>query len=165
MALIKCSECGHQISDTAERCPQCGHKTKKGTEVTKAKVQLVRLVVAACAFFSGLLLFFAHVENVPWRYIDDIGDFFQWMDYNDEFKTFLWLCVSVCLMVCGVIQILGLRQQLKDGQMGTGAGAGSNTDLGRQCWRCGCGNLNSGFNAKCTECGAEKPPRGKSDTQ
>lgn len=26
MALIKCTECGHQVSDKAEICPSCGYK-------------------------------------------------------------------------------------------------------------------------------------------
>ena len=25
MALIKCPECGKEISDTAKQCPNCGH--------------------------------------------------------------------------------------------------------------------------------------------
>lgn len=29
MALVKCKECSAQISDEAERCPQCGAKVKK----------------------------------------------------------------------------------------------------------------------------------------
>lgn len=29
MALIKCIECGNEISDKAEICPKCGAKTKK----------------------------------------------------------------------------------------------------------------------------------------
>jgi hypothetical protein len=29
MALIKCTECGQQISDEAKRCPSCGAKVKK----------------------------------------------------------------------------------------------------------------------------------------
>lgn len=28
MALIKCPECGQEISDTAKSCPHCGYKTK-----------------------------------------------------------------------------------------------------------------------------------------
>ena len=31
MALIKCTECGHMISDKAERCPKCGCPTKNAT--------------------------------------------------------------------------------------------------------------------------------------
>lgn len=29
MALIKCPECGQEISDTAKSCPHCGYKTEK----------------------------------------------------------------------------------------------------------------------------------------
>ena len=32
MALIKCNECGHMISDRATKCPKCGCPTTKGTE-------------------------------------------------------------------------------------------------------------------------------------
>lgn len=30
MALKSCKECGHQVSDKADSCPQCGAKIKKG---------------------------------------------------------------------------------------------------------------------------------------
>lgn len=26
MALIKCPECNHEVSDTAKNCPNCGYK-------------------------------------------------------------------------------------------------------------------------------------------
>ena len=29
MALVKCKECGKKISDTVEKCPQCGYAKKK----------------------------------------------------------------------------------------------------------------------------------------
>jgi len=29
MAIIKCPECGKEISDKAEKCPHCGVKIKK----------------------------------------------------------------------------------------------------------------------------------------
>lgn len=32
MALIKCTKCGHIISDKATKCPKCGCPTTKGTE-------------------------------------------------------------------------------------------------------------------------------------
>jgi len=31
MALIKCKECGKQISSDADRCPNCGRKPPKST--------------------------------------------------------------------------------------------------------------------------------------
>lgn len=32
MALVKCPECGHEISDRAERCPHCGYPMKNHTQ-------------------------------------------------------------------------------------------------------------------------------------
>ena len=32
MALIKCPECGHDVSDTAETCPNCGYRLKEKTD-------------------------------------------------------------------------------------------------------------------------------------
>ena len=29
MAMIKCSECGNEVSTTADSCPHCGAKVKK----------------------------------------------------------------------------------------------------------------------------------------
>ena len=37
MALVKCRECGKEISDTAERCPNCGCVTHHGQEQKEAK--------------------------------------------------------------------------------------------------------------------------------
>ena len=36
MALIKCSECGKEISDKAEKCIHCGYPLK---EVTKEEIK------------------------------------------------------------------------------------------------------------------------------
>ena len=30
MALIKCPECGKEVSDTIKTCPHCGYKIKRG---------------------------------------------------------------------------------------------------------------------------------------
>jgi hypothetical protein len=29
MALIKCAECGNEVSDRAQKCPKCGHPVKR----------------------------------------------------------------------------------------------------------------------------------------
>lgn len=44
MAMVKCKECGAQISDKAEKCPSCGAPRKKG-------VSLVRLAIGVLAGF------------------------------------------------------------------------------------------------------------------
>ena len=35
MALIKCPECGKEISDKAKACPECGYELKQNVEATK----------------------------------------------------------------------------------------------------------------------------------
>ena len=38
MALVKCSECGNQISSTASKCPQCGKVRNTGRRLGLAAV-------------------------------------------------------------------------------------------------------------------------------
>lgn len=33
MALIKCPECNHDMSDTADFCPNCGYKFKQSKKI------------------------------------------------------------------------------------------------------------------------------------
>lgn len=48
MVLIKCSECGSKISDTASVCPQCGSKSiiKKATKNSKKKPIITIIIIA-----------------------------------------------------------------------------------------------------------------------
>ncbi len=62
MALIKCPECGKEISDQASKCPSCGYPVKGGrgmnklSKVSKKKAILITSVlVAICIAFGALL--------------------------------------------------------------------------------------------------------------
>lgn len=50
MALIKCLECKADISDKAEKCPQCGAKRKK--EQTPAQFLISICIGLVCAYFA-----------------------------------------------------------------------------------------------------------------
>lgn len=52
MALIKCAECGHDVSDRARRCPNCGAKIKK--PAPKGCVVTAILAVGAFIVFFGI---------------------------------------------------------------------------------------------------------------
>lgn len=41
MALITCPECGKQVSDSAEACPNCGYPIRKKTKAAAAKRKTV----------------------------------------------------------------------------------------------------------------------------
>lgn len=50
MALISCKECKHQISKTAQTCPNCGEKNKTNSNALK----WILILMAFSAVFSSL---------------------------------------------------------------------------------------------------------------
>lgn len=53
MALIKCKECGKEMSDEALVCPNCGIKSPKKSQVKETIVGLLFFAGVAAWFFSG----------------------------------------------------------------------------------------------------------------
>jgi len=49
MALINCEECGHEISISAESCPQCGHVPQDAKD---RKVALIGGLFKAALWFA-----------------------------------------------------------------------------------------------------------------
>ena len=58
MALIKCTKCGHEISDKATVCPKCGNKIavveKKKNSTTKIFIAVALLALLVCGAFFFL---------------------------------------------------------------------------------------------------------------
>lgn len=100
MALIKCSECGKEISDTANSCPNCGYNIKKEKlnekkkNITKnVKKQIPKLRILIIILISIIVGFFL-LENI----IDFIGEkisekkyqeFFYYKFDNREYNLYL----------------------------------------------------------------------------
>lgn len=57
MALIKCRECGSEISSRAESCPNCGAKTRFGMNEGSRKQMSTTIVVLLPASVVGTILF------------------------------------------------------------------------------------------------------------
>ena len=65
MALIKCKECGKEISDSVKSCPHCGYVYKKTKEMTTMKVVRIIIIVALVGialFFGFTYLFFDYIQ-------------------------------------------------------------------------------------------------------
>lgn len=62
MALLKCPECGREISDTAKNCPNCGYKVKRhfretNTKKRNTKAFTIIIAIVLCAvIICGILL-------------------------------------------------------------------------------------------------------------
>ncbi len=57
MALIKCPECGKEISDKAKRCPNCACSLKKNKKVIIIVFSIIMLLVI------GLIIFYIYSQN------------------------------------------------------------------------------------------------------
>ena len=57
MALIKCSQCGHKISDKAKVCPKCGNKTAASNDKGNSTIKIVGAVVVVALSIGGAFLF------------------------------------------------------------------------------------------------------------
>jgi DNA-directed RNA polymerase subunit RPC12/RpoP len=54
MALITCKECGHNVSETANKCPSCGVKLMPKTSgLTKFAALLISITFGLGLFFSN----------------------------------------------------------------------------------------------------------------
>lgn len=57
MALIKCSECGHEVSDKAKVCPKCGNKMAANSDKGNSTIKIVGAVVVVALLIGGAFLF------------------------------------------------------------------------------------------------------------
>ncbi len=70
MALIKCVECGKEISDKAEKCPHCGCRQPRGDQAIKGKlvfwvcgVGIIAVVIGCILFVPALIEILKNMNN------------------------------------------------------------------------------------------------------
>lgn len=56
MALIKCHECGKEISDLAKTCPHCGAPTNPTADTMQEVGSGLKSIGAGCSTFGTLLI-------------------------------------------------------------------------------------------------------------
>ncbi len=61
MALINCKECGKEISDKAEMCPNCGYRLKTEVKERKKAGTIVTLIASSIFVIFFILLLFANL--------------------------------------------------------------------------------------------------------
>ena len=62
MALIRCKECGHEVSDKATVCPKCGNKITIVEKKTNSTTKIL-IAVVVVAFLIGGAFFFLNKED------------------------------------------------------------------------------------------------------
>lgn len=58
MSLVKCPECGKEVSDMAEKCPQCGIDIQNniGNNSKVGKKRISKIIIFTCIIISFILL-------------------------------------------------------------------------------------------------------------
>ena len=84
MALIKCPECGKEISNSANKCPHCGYTIKSiGKTISTNKKNITVAVIAVAVVLFVILCF--NVFSRPNIKMDDFNT------ENGEFATLMFL--------------------------------------------------------------------------
>ena len=68
MALIKCPECGKDVSDQAPACPNCGYILKPDSQVTKEDsfFQKNRItIIITGAIIISVILILVYINSIP----------------------------------------------------------------------------------------------------
>lgn len=55
MALIKCKECGQEISDKAKVCMNCGVKTKFNSDMVKRNISIISIILIAILSITAFI--------------------------------------------------------------------------------------------------------------
>lgn len=156
MALIKCSECGKEISTTAERCPHCGYCTNHGRSVVETKALLVKWGVFVILIIIGFVMIFTNAEMF-FKVSDSLQYYRSWSDAG---KAGFWkFVIGALLLVCGIINMVGIKKQSESIK---GNGFTSNVSEHRandtdapDRWTCACGRKNPKYVSTCT-CGVNR---------
>ena len=96
MALIKCPECGKEISSEAVSCPNCGHRIKK----RNAPIVLLVLAILFALWVLYLIM--------P-GYLDPANE--RQAGFNDVYL--LVLIIGAVSLVASIIQLVNLKVKSK----------------------------------------------------
>lgn len=87
MSLIKCSECGKEISDKSKVCIHCGVSIKD--------IKLDRKLINWLPLFISSILFFMIIAMYRWIDIDSSGNLFY-----EIFNSILLIISGVSIFLC-----------------------------------------------------------------
>ena len=99
MALIKCPECGKEISDSISTCPNCGYVLKK-----KNKKAVLIIIVLVIAIAAGCFSYFYYFK--PNSIMDQAKNLIERGKYSEADVLLAsvpssqrkeWLLVQICI--------------------------------------------------------------------
>lgn len=113
MALIKCHECGREISDSAEHCPHCGCKTKQGEKTKERKGLAVNYIVVLVLGCIGLLLYFSALPDLT-GHSSSFWNRGRWIYDEDTVAAVFKVTMGIGFAIGAVIDMVLIGQKAKE---------------------------------------------------
>ncbi len=110
MALIKCKECGKEISTMADVCPHCGATTRYGKTLKDSKNNNNMLYIGLAVALVGAILFLPSFVTLMSNYND--WYFWNW-DTSYAYSTVGKVAVGAGLVSGGTSLIVNVIQKNK----------------------------------------------------
>ena len=66
MALIKCRECGNEISDSVKTCPKCGIEIQVSSTTISSKKRKLNVLALIFLIFYSLMTIYIVVDNISY---------------------------------------------------------------------------------------------------
>lgn len=108
MALIKCEECGKEISSTAECCPHCGHKTVYANEHAKKVDLTVAMYICLAAIVIGIIVLLPALVTL----LENYNDWYFWNWYSSRSDAVVRnIGIGIGLTGGGIGVLLGLKKK------------------------------------------------------
>lgn len=171
MALIKCKECGKEISSIAEKCPHCGYKTEYGDKQSQTKATGIELLIYCILLLVGLVLVLWNIGTLielfgRWSDIKDWYriSFFGYLSDKEQMGVFWKVFIGLILMVTCVFNINNIYNRLKadahEAEIEKNKEASKRLpklkmEVRSDDWKCVCGNVNRNYITTCS-CGRSK---------
>lgn len=118
MALIKCTECGKEISDSAVSCPNCGCKTSHGQTEAQAKGLLVGWIIGVAGLVIGLILFFTGHSALQ-EYKDSFlgshnWETGRWVEDSEAVGAFMKKVIGIGMSIGGLVSMFIMNAKAKE---------------------------------------------------
>lgn len=114
MALIKCQECGKEISEKADSCPNCGFKIKKTEQNSSSQLKVGTVIsIIACAIILILICYiFAINIKTPSGYESNSSDIVI-NTGAESIDTYTSVCLLISLSIAPICLVLCIIFLLK----------------------------------------------------
>lgn len=149
MALIKCEECGKEISSEALTCPHCGATTAEGKRnkdfQADKKIALVRsiskiaYIVSVCVFIWNIIKIIIEKNESRYAFTSPLSE--------HESNVVKWLIISIIIMV--IASMFTKAKRIDSDATIKYNGAKMNNGV----WHCTCGMNNPLNRTSCVSCG------------